>query len=168
MLINPATNAAQSLSPDTGTELPVSPASRQFTNAAQLSATRQTIEKSPRSANGCHPQPPGEPLAVITLLLSTKHTYTSTPKFHTWAPAPRHTRCHRKKYSFICRMSSIHRFYASDAALGELICTNRTDNESKIIILGKEAHTLPNASCSFQLPLRPQRMLLVPLASVLN
>lgn len=65
-------------------------------------------------------------------------------------------------------MSSIHRFYASDAALGELICTNRTDNESKIIILGKEAHTLPNASCSFQLPLRPQHMLLVPLALALN
>lgn len=165
MLINPATNAAQSLSPETGTELPVSPASWQFTNAAQLSATRQTIEKSPRSANGSHPQPPGEPLAVITLLLSSNQTHTyKHPKFHTWAPASRHTRCHRKKYSFICRMSSIHRFYASDAALGELICTNRTDNESKIIILGKEAHTLPNASCSSQLPLRPQHMLLVPLA----
>lgn len=65
-------------------------------------------------------------------------------------------------------MSSVRCFYASDVALGELICTNRTDNESKIIILGKEAHTLPNASCSFQLPLRPQHMLLAPLALVLN
>ena len=38
----------------------------------------------------------------------------------------------------------------------------------EIIILGKEAHTLLNASCSFQLPLRPQHMLLAPLALVLN
>lgn len=105
---------------------------------------------------------------MITLLLSSNQTHTyNTPKFHTWAPDP-DTHVATGKSGFICSMSSVHRFYASDVALGELICTNRTDNESEIIILGKEAHTLPNASCSFQLPLAPSICCWPPLTLVLN
>lgn len=77
---------------------------------------------------------------VDTLWLSPNQTHTN------WQPPPppnphaahahRHT-LPLKKYSLIYIKSSIHCFYASNVALGKLICTNRTDHDSKIIILGK-------------------------------
>lgn len=52
-------------------------------------------------------------------------------------------------------MSSIHCFYASDVALGKLICINRTDNDSKIAILGKDGTHTPECFLQFSSPSLP-------------
>lgn len=78
-------------------------------------------------------------------LLRSHFIVKSQPNTHIPATSQIHTQhmptdaCHHwKKCSLIYIESSIHCFYASNVALGKLICTSRTVHDSKIIILGKD------------------------------
>lgn len=115
-------------------------ASWQYTNYSSTFSTEENNQRNLHALQMFFPSP------QASHLLRSHFIVRSQPNAHILAPPlpnPHIAHAHRhilplKKYSLIHIKSSIHCLYVSNVALGKLICTSRTDHDSKIIILGKD------------------------------